>query len=336
MDIHDEQLKEEMIYDGVFEQGQTVYGRVSWNPEQDLQSAYKLSIQKVYLCAGKNGYIPNYDPEGDIFGEGKQFGCVQPSPELQFRFLILDRGNTDVTQREFQGIPFHAEFASDRHPSLETFSGVDGFSFSVDPLYKVSSGNQWYLQVIYLITTSKSDGSFHRRRRSTSLLSRKERDTSSVEDILESIEKSGKKNGTNISPLPLLSSKTDQSEDTLTLDSSSHTVPIMAPVLTVLFIIVIIICIVIFLVYRRKKRKRPDNSSQTNNQCALESAAQNPACQRQMSRTSLSLSRINVNVKEIKDSTVSHSESERTASVQLMTSDTNTQGRRKRHAGTEV
>lgn len=33
--------------------GQTVYGRVSWNPEQDLQSAYKLSIQKVYLCAGK-------------------------------------------------------------------------------------------------------------------------------------------------------------------------------------------------------------------------------------------------------------------------------------------
>lgn len=203
---------------------------------------------------------------------------------------------------------------------------------------QVSSGNQWYLQVIYLITTSKSDGSFHRTRRSTSLLSRKERDTSSVEDILESIEKSGKKNGTNISPLPLVSSKTDQSEDTLTLDSSSHTVPIMAPVLTVLFIIVIIICIVIFLVYRRKKRKRPDNSSQTNNQCALESAAQNPACQRQMSRTSLSLSRINVNVKEIKDSTVSQSESEseRTASVQLMTSDTNTQGRRKRHAGTEV
>lgn len=201
---------------------------------------------------------------------------------------------------------------------------------------QVSSGNQWYLQVIYLITTSKNDGSFHRTRRSTSLLSRKERDTSSVEDILESIEKSGKKNGTNISPLPLVSSKTDQSEDTLTLDSSSHTVPIMAPVLTVLFIIVIIICIVIFLVYRRKKRKRPDNSSQTNNQCALESAAQNPACQRQMSRTSLSLSRINVNVKEIKDSTVSQSESERTASVQLMTSDTNTQGRRKRHAGTEV
>lgn len=157
-----------------------------------------------------------------------------------------------------------------------------------------------------------------------------------MEDILESIEKSGKKNGTNISPLPLVSPKTDQSEDTLTLDSSSHTVPIMAPVLTVLFIIVIIICIVIFLVYRRKKRKRPDNSSQTNNQCALESAAQNPACQRQMSRTSLSLSRINVNVKEIKDSTVSQSESERTASVQLMTSDTNTQGRRKRHAGTEV
>lgn len=115
-------FKDEAIYSTYLSSclGQTVYGRVSWNPEQDLQSAYKLSIQKVYLCAGifiklkscyrillkenrwcfycskkptlfpgKNGYIPNYDPEGDIFGEGKQFGCVQPSPELQFRFLIL-------------------------------------------------------------------------------------------------------------------------------------------------------------------------------------------------------------------------------------------------------
>lgn len=47
-------FKDEAIYSASLSSclGQTVYGRVSWNPEQDLQSAYKLSIQKVYLCAG--------------------------------------------------------------------------------------------------------------------------------------------------------------------------------------------------------------------------------------------------------------------------------------------
>ena len=32
--------------------GQKLYGRVLWSPEQDLKSAYKLMIEKVFICAG--------------------------------------------------------------------------------------------------------------------------------------------------------------------------------------------------------------------------------------------------------------------------------------------
>lgn len=63
--------------------------------------------------------------------------------------------------------------------------------------------------MIYFIIISKSDGSFYCTRRLISLLSRKERDISLVEDILEFIEKSGKKNGINISFLFLVFLKID-------------------------------------------------------------------------------------------------------------------------------
>ena len=42
----------------------------------------------VYLI-GRDGFIPTFDPAGEIYGDGPQFGCLQPSPKLQFRFLIL-------------------------------------------------------------------------------------------------------------------------------------------------------------------------------------------------------------------------------------------------------
>lgn len=69
--------------------GQTLFGRVMWSSDQDLKSAYKLRIEKVYLCTGRNGYIPQYDPDGTIYGKGKQYGCIQASRNLQHRFLLL-------------------------------------------------------------------------------------------------------------------------------------------------------------------------------------------------------------------------------------------------------
>lgn len=69
--------------------GQILYGRVLWNPEQSLHSAYKLQLEKVYLCTGKDGYVPFFDPTGTIYNEGPQYGCIQPNRHLKHRFLLL-------------------------------------------------------------------------------------------------------------------------------------------------------------------------------------------------------------------------------------------------------
>ena len=62
-----------------------------WNPDQDLDRAYKLQIDKVYLCTGADGFVPYYDPGGEIYKEGPQFGCMQENRKLKHRFLLLVR-----------------------------------------------------------------------------------------------------------------------------------------------------------------------------------------------------------------------------------------------------
>ena len=69
--------------------GQTLYGRVLWNPEQSLNAAYRLQLEKVYLCTGRDGYVPFFDPTGTLYNEGPQYGCIQPSKSLKHRFLLL-------------------------------------------------------------------------------------------------------------------------------------------------------------------------------------------------------------------------------------------------------
>nr|XP_036870773.1 extracellular matrix protein FRAS1 [Manis javanica] len=133
--------------------GQILYGRVLWNPEQNLNSAYKLQLEKVYLCTGKDGYVPFFDPTGTIYNEGPQYGCIQPNKHLKHRFLLLDRSQPEVTDKYFHDVPFEAQFASEL-PDFHVVSsmpGVDGFTLKVDALYKVEAGHQWYLQVIYII-----------------------------------------------------------------------------------------------------------------------------------------------------------------------------------------
>ncbi|XP_073093519.1 extracellular matrix organizing protein FRAS1 isoform X4 [Manis javanica] len=143
----------EMDYKGAFSKGQILYGRVLWNPEQNLNSAYKLQLEKVYLCTGKDGYVPFFDPTGTIYNEGPQYGCIQPNKHLKHRFLLLDRSQPEVTDKYFHDVPFEAQFASEL-PDFHVVSsmpGVDGFTLKVDALYKVEAGHQWYLQVIYII-----------------------------------------------------------------------------------------------------------------------------------------------------------------------------------------
>ncbi|NXX05003.1 FRAS1 protein, partial [Larus smithsonianus] len=133
--------------------GQILYGRVLWNPEQNLNAAYKLQLEKVYLCTGKDGYVPFFDPTGTVYNEGPQYGCIQPNKHLKHRFLLLDRNQPEVTDKYFHDVPFDAHFASElsEFHSVSSMPGVDGFTLKVDALYKVEAGHQWYLQVIYVI-----------------------------------------------------------------------------------------------------------------------------------------------------------------------------------------
>ncbi|XP_073717143.1 extracellular matrix organizing protein FRAS1 [Misgurnus anguillicaudatus] len=201
----------EMDYKGAFSMGQTLYGRVLWNPDQNLNSAYKLQLEKVYLCTGRDGYVPFFDPTGTLYNEGPQYGCIQPNKHLKHRFLLLDRKQPDVCDRYFHDVPFEANFASDI-PDLQSMSltpGVDGFTMKVDALYKVEAGHQWYLQVIYVIGP-ESISAPRIKRSVTYELSRSRRDLvdrsgrlTLDESLIYDNEGDQVKNGTNMKTLKL-------------------------------------------------------------------------------------------------------------------------------------
>ena len=67
-----------------------------------IKDAYKLQLEKVYLCTGSNGFVPTFDPSGEIYGQGPQYGCIRPMKSISHRFLILDRGNRDAEDEDFQ------------------------------------------------------------------------------------------------------------------------------------------------------------------------------------------------------------------------------------------
>ncbi|KAM6930976.1 extracellular matrix organizing protein FRAS1 [Xenentodon cancila] len=201
----------EMDYKGAFSMGQTLYGRVLWNPEQNLNAAYKLQLEKVYLCTGRDGYVPFFDPTGTLYNEGPQYGCIQPNKNLKHRFLLLDRKQPDVCDKFFHDVPFEADFASDipELQSMMAMPGVDGFTMKVDALYKVEAGHQWYLQVIYVISP-ESRSSPRIQRSVTYQLSRSKRDLvdrsgrlTLDESLIYDNEGDQVKNGTNMKSLRL-------------------------------------------------------------------------------------------------------------------------------------
>uniref|UniRef100_UPI0037E879D7 extracellular matrix organizing protein FRAS1 n=1 Tax=Semicossyphus pulcher TaxID=241346 RepID=UPI0037E879D7 len=201
----------EMDYKGAFSMGQTLFGRVLWNPEQNLNAAYKLQLEKVYLCTGRDGYVPFFDPTGTLYNEGPQYGCIQPNKHLKHRFLLLDRKQPDVCDKFFHDVPFEAHLASDV-PELQAVTsmpGVDGFTMKVDALYKVEAGHQWYLQVIYVISP-ESRSSPRIQRSVTYELSRSKRDLvdrsgrlTLDESLIYDNEGDQVKNGTNMKSLRL-------------------------------------------------------------------------------------------------------------------------------------
>ena len=48
--------------------GDQVEGYVSWDPDQSLNTTFRLLVEKVYICTGTllyNPYIPTQTPEED-------------------------------------------------------------------------------------------------------------------------------------------------------------------------------------------------------------------------------------------------------------------------------
>ncbi|GFY74626.1 extracellular matrix protein FRAS1 [Trichonephila inaurata madagascariensis] len=188
-------------YKEAFSRGENVYGRVFWSPQQGLESAYKLNINEVIICSGKNGFAPVYDPTGKIYGKGPQYGCLIPDKNLKYKFILLDKHNPDAITTEIHGKSFNARFIEEipHYATLSNILGVDGFVFNIDPLYEISSSQQWFLQVIYFIKPN-----------------RKTRIHRSVDEFESPITKEG--NGSNIRIIFL---------DHLNAEASPITTPVM-------------------------------------------------------------------------------------------------------------
>ncbi|XP_015220286.2 extracellular matrix organizing protein FRAS1 [Lepisosteus oculatus] len=248
----------EMDYKGAFSMGQTLYGRVLWNPEQNLNVAYKLKLEKVYLCTGRDGYVPFFDPTGTIYNEGPQYGCIQPNKHLKHRFLLLDRKQPEVCDKYFHDVPFEAHFATDipELQSMTAMSGVDGFTMKVDALYKVEAGHQWYLQVIYIIGPEASSGP-RIQRSLTYQLKRSQRDLvdntgrlTLDESLIYDNEGDQVKNGTNMKTLKL-----EMQAAAFTAQTSNFIGGAIAAVIF-LSLIVFTFCFLSKKSYRKGKKKR--------------------------------------------------------------------------------
>ncbi|XP_025062352.1 extracellular matrix protein FRAS1 isoform X12 [Alligator sinensis] len=252
----------EMDYKGAFSKGQILYGRVLWNPEQNLNAAYKLQLEKVYLCTGKDGYVPFFDPTGTIYNEGPQYGCIQPNKHLKHRFLLLDRNQPEVTDRYFHDVPFDAHFASelsDFH-SVSSMPGVDGFTMKVDALYKVEAGHQWYLQVIYVIGPETIAGP-RVQRSLTHRLKRGRRDLVDNngrlildDSLIYDNEGDQIKNGTNMKSLSL---EVQEAVAAASFSQTGASIGTALAAIMLLLLVLLIICFITRKCQKQQKKKKP-------------------------------------------------------------------------------
>lgn len=58
---------------------------MSVDPVQNLGESFDANIEKVFICTGRNGYVPKYDPATN------EYGCLSDSETLEHRFKILVR-----------------------------------------------------------------------------------------------------------------------------------------------------------------------------------------------------------------------------------------------------
>ncbi|XP_065453534.1 extracellular matrix organizing protein FRAS1 isoform X1 [Chrysemys picta bellii] len=252
----------EMDYKGAFSKGQILYGRVLWNPEQNLNAAYKLQLEKVYLCTGKDGYVPFFDPTGTIYNEGPQYGCIQPNKHLKHRFLLLDRNQPEVIDKYFHDVPFDAHFVSELSDFhlVSSMPGVDGFTMKVDALYKVEAGHQWYLQVIYIIGPETIAGP-RVQRSLTHHLKRSRRDLVDNngrlildDSLIYDNEGDQIKNGTNMKSLSL---EVQEAVAAASLSQTGASIGSAFAAIMLLLLVLLLVCFITRKCRKQKKKKKP-------------------------------------------------------------------------------
>uniref|UniRef100_G1TEM3 Fraser extracellular matrix complex subunit 1 n=1 Tax=Oryctolagus cuniculus TaxID=9986 RepID=G1TEM3_RABIT len=268
----------EMDYKGAFSKGQILYGRVLWNPEQNLNSAYKLQLEKVYLCTGRDGYVPFFDPTGTVYNEGPQYGCIQPNKHLKHRFLLLDRSQPEVTDKYFHDVPFEAHFASEL-PDFHVVSsmpGVDGFTLKVDALYKVEAGHQWYLQVIYIIGPDTIAGP-RVQRSLTATLRRHRRDLVDPsgqltldDSLIYDNEGDQVKNGTNMKSLNL------EMQEPIVAASLSQTGASIGSALAAIMLLLLVFLVACFITRKCQKQRKQQPSEDISEEYPLNTKVEVP------------------------------------------------------------
>ncbi|KAL6483774.1 hypothetical protein MHYP_G00086460 [Metynnis hypsauchen] len=148
--------------DVVFSEGSQIFGRVVVDPVLNLGSSFLCRIQKVFLCAGADVYVPKYRPDNG------ELGCLADSAALSYRFKILDKSSPHTQHLVFGGVPFAAQLAEDT-PGAEPLvkqATSDGFSLSSAPLFQAAAGRQWYVHVVYTVRSSKRNDRHTRSLRS--------------------------------------------------------------------------------------------------------------------------------------------------------------------------
>ncbi|XP_077984509.1 extracellular matrix protein 3-like [Glandiceps talaboti] len=254
--------------DSAFAAGDTIYGRVMVDPVQNLGDSFIVTVEKVYLCSGLDGYIPKYDPAN------QEYGCVADSPNLLYNFKVLDRGAPNTVTAEFASVPFSATLAVDDAEALPLVqqSGSDGFRLSSSPLFEVAAGRQWYLHSIYTVRSADSAGRGISKRsvemHSLAAAPKHGRLRREVADA-EGIGSDGK--GTNMHLIRLNATTSNSIQDNEVVpggfdlgenkakeeESSVPTIPIVIAVLAALLLA--FISVILFVVLRRRRRSPKEN-----------------------------------------------------------------------------
>ncbi|XP_062590289.1 extracellular matrix protein 3-like [Saccostrea cucullata] len=137
-----------------FAPGEKIYGRIDIKSVQRMGEHLQVSLEKVFICSGKDGYIPTFDPESE------QYGCLSDSEKLQYHLKIIDRLAPFTVDKDLNGIPLSAKLAEeDAAIRLVKQPGADGFVIDTEPLFKSDPDRLWFLHVVYnLHSPNTQDG----------------------------------------------------------------------------------------------------------------------------------------------------------------------------------